>query len=127
MISLLGLMMMIQAADARPLPTAMWTLSEQELRARIVGKQIKTTDEPATGPHYVTTERFTKDGRYYEFFHGNVALGTYRFLGATICVRLDDRERCRTGLTDTNGDLWLLSKDKDRTRLFRHSIADLDR
>lgn len=91
MLSVLALMM-IPASDARPVPTAMWSLSEQELRSRIVGKQIRTTDEPPPGLDYVTTERFMKDGRYFEFFHGNEALGTYRFVGAKICVSLDGRE-----------------------------------
>ena len=126
MLSLLGFMMIV-AADARPVPTSMYSLSEQELRSRIVGKQISTTDEPPPGLDYVTTEWFTKDGRYFRFFHGNEALGTYRFVDDMICVRLDDREKCRTGLTDSNGDLWLLSKGEDRTRLRRHAIAELNR
>ena len=126
MFSLVGLMMMMTpAAEPRPLPTAMWSLSGQELRSRIVGKQIRTTDEPPPGLDYVTTERFLKDGRYFEFFHGKEALGTYRFVGEMICVSLDGREVCRTGFTDTNGDLWLLSKDKDRTRMKRHAIAEI--
>lgn len=123
MLSLLGLIM-IQTADVRPLPTAMWTLSEQELRSRIVGKQIRTTDEPPPGQDRVTYERFTNDGRYFRYFHGHEELGTYRFEGNMICVRPNDRERCRTGFTDTNGDLWLLSKNEDRTRLQRHAIVD---
>jgi hypothetical protein len=125
MLSLLGLMMIV-GADARVVPTDMYSLSEQELRPRIVGKQIQTTDEPPPGLDYVTTEWFTKDGRYFRFFHGHEALGTYRFVDDMICVRLDDRERCRTGLTDSNGDLWLLSKGQDRTRIRRHAISELN-
>lgn len=122
MFSILGLML-IQAAAVRPLPTAMRTLSEQELRSRIVGKQIETTDVPPPGRDYVTTERFAEDGSYWHTFHGREDLGTYRFVGEMICVRLNNRERCRTGLTDTNNDLWLLTKGADRTRLGRYVIT----
>ena len=125
MLSLLSIMMIL-AGDTRPLPTAMWSLSEQELRSRIVGKHIRTADEPPPGLDYVTHERFMEDGRYFRSFHGHEELGTYRFSRGKICVRVDDREQCRTGLTDSNDDLWLLTENKDRTRLQRHAI-ELDR
>jgi hypothetical protein len=126
MLGLLGFMI-IAAADARPVPTSMYSLTEKELRSRIVGKQISTTDEPPPGLDYVTTEWFTKDGRYFYFFHGHEDIGTYRFVDDMICVRRSDRERCRTGLTDSNGDLWLHSKGEDRSRLRRHAITDMPR
>lgn len=117
--------LMIAIADARPVPTSMNSLYEKELRSRIVGKKISTADEPPPGLDYVTTEWFTKDGRYFYFFHGHEDMGTYRFVDDMICVRRSDRERCRTGLIDSNGDLWLLSNDEDIMRLQRHSIAEL--
>jgi hypothetical protein len=123
MLGLLG-SIMIAAADVRPLPTAMHSLSERELRSRIVGKQIRTTTKPPPGLDYVTVESFTKKGRYYRSFHGHDELGTYRFVGDMICVQVDGPEECRAGLADTNGDLWLLSQDADGTRLRRHAITD---
>ena len=123
MLGILGLMM-VPGADAPAKPTAMWSLPEKELRSRIVGKQIQTTDEPPPGLDYVTFERFVNDGRYFRSFHGHEELGTYRFENDMVCVRLDRRETCRTGLTDTNGDLWLLSKDQERTRIQRHAVSE---